>query len=192
LALTPNERISITIVVRNVPTSRFKESEGEFRHLHLVNKTGGHSFVSELSSFEVRSSSTRRSGILHISSLKTRASEMLSKSTSEGFGIDNASRDTAKRSTSNVTGEGLTTAGEPAAVQALTETKSVNNFVHNADHVLFVEESIRSGSNVSRTDDSLTNDGSLGTRSLSASRGTGNVVAGAIGFYQQNPISINT
>jgi len=192
LALTPNERISITSVVRNVPTSRFKESEGEFGYLHLVDKAGGHGFVSELSSFEVRSSSTRRSGIFHVSSLETRASEMLSKSTSEGFSIDNASRDTAKRSRSNVTGEGLTTASEPAAIQALTETKSVNNFMHNADHVLFVEKSIRSGTNVFGTDDSLTNDRSLGTRSFSASRGTGNVITGVISFNQQNPISIYT
>jgi len=88
---------------------------------------------------------------------------MLSKSTSEGLSIDNASRDTAKRSRSNVTGEGLTTASEPAAIQALTETKSVNNFVHNADHLSFVVHRFSSGSHEFSTDDSLTNDGSLGT-----------------------------
>jgi len=113
--LTPEVRISIA-VVRNVPTSRFKDSKGEFGHLHLDNKTGGHSFVSELSSFEVRTGSTRRSGVLHVSSLEARASEMLSKSAGEGFSIDDASSDTIKFSRSDVTGESLTTAGEPVAV----------------------------------------------------------------------------
>jgi len=58
LSLTPVERISIA-VVSNVPTSRFEEGEGELRHLHLIDKTRGHSFISELSSFEVGASGTR-------------------------------------------------------------------------------------------------------------------------------------
>jgi len=97
LTLTPVERISIA-VVRNVPTSRFKESEGEFGHLHLDDKTGGHGFVGELSSFEVRSGSTRRSGILHVSTLERRASEVLSKSAGKGLSIDDSSGITIKSS----------------------------------------------------------------------------------------------
>jgi len=57
LSLTPEERISIA-VVSNIPTSRFEESEGEFGNLHLDNEARGHSFVGELSSFEVGTSST--------------------------------------------------------------------------------------------------------------------------------------
>jgi hypothetical protein len=64
----------------------------------------------------VRTGSTRRSGVLHISSLEARASEMLSKSAGEGFSIDDASSDTIKFSRSYVTGESLTAAGEPVAV----------------------------------------------------------------------------
>jgi hypothetical protein len=116
LSLTPVVRISITIVVRNEPTSRLEDSKGEFGQLHLDDETGGHSFVSELPSFEVRSSSSRRSGILHVSSLEIRAAEVLSKSASEGFSIDNASSDTVKTGRSNVTGEGLTAASEPVSI----------------------------------------------------------------------------
>jgi len=161
--LTPVVRISITIVVRNKPTSRLKDSKREFGNLHLGDQTGGHSFVSELSSFEVRSSSSRRSGILHVSSLKSRATEMLSKSASERFSIEDASSDTVKRSSGNVTSEDLTAAREPMRIQTLTETKSVNDLVHNADHLSFVIKRFSSGSEVSGTDDSLTNDRSLGT-----------------------------
>jgi len=191
LSLTPVERISET-VVRNVPTSRFKESEGEFGHLHLDDKTGGHSFVSEVSSFEVRSSGTRRSGILHISTLERRASEMLSESAGKGFGIDDASCDTTKRSSGNVTSELLTGAGEPVSIQSLTETESVDNFVHNADHLSFVVKDVSTGSEVSGTDGNLTNDGSTSARSLGAGLSTGNVIAGGIGFYHEEPISSNT
>jgi hypothetical protein len=88
---------------------------------------------------------------------------MLSKSASEGLSIDDASSDTIKRSSSNVTGEGLTAAREPVSIQTLTETKSVNDFVHNADHLSFVVKRFSSGSEISGTDDSLTNDRSLGT-----------------------------
>jgi len=88
---------------------------------------------------------------------------VLSKSASEGFSIDDASSDTVKRSRGNVSGEGLTAASEPMSVQSLTETKSMDNFVHNADHLSFVGKRISSGSEILGTDDSLTNDGSLGT-----------------------------
>jgi len=163
LALTPVVGISITIVVRNEPTSRFKDSKGEFGNLHLGDETGSHSFVSELSSFEVRSGSSRRSGILHVSSLERRATEMLSKSASEGLSIDNASSHTIKTGRSNVSGEGFTATSEPVSIQSLTETKSVDNFMYNADHLSFVIHGFSSGSEEFSTDDSLTNDGSLGT-----------------------------
>jgi len=57
LSLTPEERISIA-VVSNIPTSGFEESKSEFGDLHLDNETGSHGFISELSSFEMGSSST--------------------------------------------------------------------------------------------------------------------------------------
>jgi len=88
---------------------------------------------------------------------------VLSKSASERFSIDDASSDTVKTGRSNMTGEGLTAASEPMGIQSLTETKSVDNFVHNTDHLSFVAKRISSGSEISSTDDSLSNDGSLGT-----------------------------
>jgi len=137
LSLTPEERISIA-VVSNIPTSGFEESKGEFGNLHLDNETGGHSFIGELSSFEVRSSSTRRSGVFHVGTLERRAAEMLSKSASKGFSIDDASFDTTESSASDVTSELPTTACEPVRVQTLAETKSMDDLVHDADHLLFM------------------------------------------------------
>jgi len=64
-----------------------------------------------------------------------------------------------------MTSEGSTAASEPLRVQALTETKSVDNFVHNADHLSFVGKNIRSGREISGTDGNLTDEGSLGARS---------------------------
>jgi hypothetical protein len=185
------ERISI-LVVRNVPTSRFKESEGEFRHLHLVDETRSHSFKSKLSSFEVRSSSTRRSGVLHVSSLETGATEVLSKSTSKGFSVDNTSSGTIKLSRSNVTSKFSTAAIEPGAVQTLAETKSMDNFVHNTDHVLFVVKNIRSGLDVLHTDLNVTNNRSSRSRSSRTSSSTGNIIAVSVSFDHEDPISINT
>jgi len=192
LSLTPGKVISITIVVRNVPTSRFKESKGEFRELHLINETGSHSFESELSSFEVRSHSTRRSGILHISSLESRTSEVGSKSAGKRLSIDDSSSGTTKSSRGNVTSKGLAAASQPTTVQALAESESMNNFVHNADHVLFMQQGISSGLDVGRTDDSLTYEGSVGSRSDIARYSTGDITAGAIGFYHEEPISVDT
>jgi len=80
LTLTPGERIRITIVVRNVPTSRFEDGKSEFGGLHLVNKSGSHDFVGELSSFKVRTSGTRGTRVFHISTLEIRTSEVLSES----------------------------------------------------------------------------------------------------------------
>jgi len=105
----------------------------------LGDKTGSHTFISELSSFEVRSSSTRRTGVFHVSTLKSRATEMLSKSTGKRFSIDDLSGSTTESSRGNVTSEGLTTGSKPLAVQTVTETESVNDLMHDADHVLFVQ-----------------------------------------------------
>jgi len=88
---------------------------------------------------------------------------MLSKSASKGFSIDDASGDTVKGSLGDVTSKSPTAAGEPVRVQALAETESMDNFVHNADHLSFVVHRFSSGSHEFSTDDSLTNDGSLGT-----------------------------
>jgi len=106
--------------------------------LHLGDKAGSHNFESELSSFEVRTSSTRGTTVLHISTLKSRATEVLSKSASKGFNIDNNSSSTIKSSGLDMTSEGATAAGEPFAVQTLGETESVDNLVHDADHLLFM------------------------------------------------------
>jgi len=62
-----------------------------------------------------------------------------------------------------VTGEGLTAASEPMSIQSLTETESMDDFVHNTDHLSFVVHWFSSRSDVFGTDDSFTNDRSLGT-----------------------------
>jgi len=137
LSLTPDERISIA-VVGNIPTSRFEEGKSELGHLHLDNETGSHGFIGELSSFEVRSSSTGRSSIFHVGTLEIRATKVGSELASKRFSIDDAGRDTIKSSSSDMASELLTTTGEPVGVKTFTETESMNNFVHNADHVLFM------------------------------------------------------
>jgi len=104
----------------------------------LGDKTGSHTFKGELSSFEVRASSTRRTGVFHVSTLERRTSEVLSKSASKGFGIDDNSSSTTETSGSNVAGEGLTAASEPSGEQTLGETESVDDLVHDADDVLFM------------------------------------------------------
>jgi len=185
------ERISVA-VVRNVPTSRFKESEGEFRELHLDDKTGSHTFEGELSSFEVRSSGTGRSSVLHISTLESRTAEVSSKSAGKRFSIDDSSGHAIKSSRSDVTGESLTTAGQPLSVKTLAETKSMDNFVHDADHLLFMQKDVSGGLDVGSTDDSLADKGSLGASGGVTVGGTSNVVTGSIGFYKENPISVDT
>jgi len=90
---------------------------------------------------------------------------MLSKSASKRLSIDDSGSSTIESGTGDMTSESLTAAGEPVSVQALAETESVNNFMHNADHLSFVVKDISTGSDVFGTDDNLTNDGSLGTRS---------------------------
>jgi len=106
------ERISIA-VVSSIPTSGFEESKGEFGNLHLDNETGGHSFIGELSSFEVRSSSTRRSGVFHVGTLERRATIMLSKLAGKRFSIDNTGSNTTEFSRSNVTSKLLATSSQP-------------------------------------------------------------------------------
>jgi len=90
---------------------------------------------------------------------------MLSKSASKGFSIDDASFDTTESSASDVTSELPTTACEPVRVQTLAETESVDNFMHNTDHLSFVVKDIGTGSEISSTESNLTSNGSTGTRS---------------------------
>jgi len=191
LSFSEVEFISV-VVVGNVPTGRFEESKGELGSLHLVDKTGSHDFEGELSSFEVRSSGTGTTTVFHVSTLKSRASEEASKSGGKRRGVDDYGSSTIKSSRSDVTGESLTTASQPLAVQTLGETESVDNLMHDTDHVLFVEEDIRSGSHVVSRDGSLTNKGSLGTRSQRAGNGTGNVVTGRVNGKEVDVISSNT
>jgi hypothetical protein len=109
------ERIGIA-VVSNIPTSRFKESEGKLRHLHLVDQTRGHGFVGELSSLEVGTGSTRRSGVFHVGTLESRAAEVLSESASKRLNVEDSGTDTSESGRSDVPSEGLSTASEPARV----------------------------------------------------------------------------
>jgi hypothetical protein len=133
LSLTPVVRISI-VVVRNVPTGGFEEGKSNLRDLHLVNETRSHSFVSELSSFEVRSGSTRGTSIFHIGTLKTRTTKVRSKLASKGFSTDDTSLNTIEGGIRNNVTELLTARVEPVAVETLAETESMDDFVHNADH----------------------------------------------------------
>jgi len=158
----------------------------------LGNETGSHHLVGELSSFEVGTSGTGGAGVLHVSTLEGRATEMLSQSTGKRFSVDNSSGGTIKLSRGDVTGEGSTAASKPVAVQALRETKGMDDLVHDADHLLFVEKDIGSGLHVVSTDDSLTDKGSLGARGQGARDGTGDVAAGRVELNHEEPISVNT
>jgi len=88
---------------------------------------------------------------------------MGSKSASKRLSIDDSSSDTAKRSRGDMTSEGSTTASQPVLVQRLAETKSMDDFVHDADHVLLMLHGISSGLDVCSTDGSSSNERSLGT-----------------------------
>jgi hypothetical protein len=68
----------------------------------------------------------------------------------------------------------------------------MDNFMHNTDHLSFMSQDVSSGSEVSSTDGSLTNNGSTGARSSGASGCTGNIGARSIGLYYKDPISIYT
>lgn len=68
----------------------------------------------------------------------------------------------------------------------------MDNLVHNADHVLLVLKRIGSGTDICSTDDSLTNNGSSGSGSLGASSSLGNEITGRLGFYQEDPVSVDT
>jgi len=162
LSLTPVVRISV-VVVRNVPTSGFEESKSNFGDLHLTNETRGHSFVGELSSLEMRSSSTGGTSVLHISTLKSRAAEVRSKLASKGFSIKDTSANTIESGIRDDVTELLTVRVEPVTVESLTETEGVNDFVHNADHLSFVVQDISGGGKISSTDGSLTNKRSSST-----------------------------
>jgi hypothetical protein len=117
---------------------------------------------------------------------------VISKLGGKRFSIDNSSTDTIKSSRSNMTSEGLTTASEPVRVQSITETESMDYFVHNADHLSFMSQDISSGGKVSSTDGSLTNNGSTRARSSGASGGTGNIRTRSISLNYIDPISVDT
>lgn len=191
LSLTPVVRISI-VVIGNVPTSGFEESESKFGNLHLTNETRGHSFVSELSSLEVRSSSTGGTSVLHVSTLKSRAAEVRSKLASKGFSTNNTSLDTIESGIRDDVTELLTARVEPVTIKSLTETEGMDDFVHNADHLSFVIQDISSGGKISSTDDSLTDKGSTSARSSGTGGSTSNIGTGSISSDDVDPISVNT
>jgi len=150
-------------VVSNIPASGFEDTKSELRELHLVHETGGHTFVSILSSFEVGTSSTRRTSIFHVSTLKARATEVASDHRGKRFSIDNNSSCAIKNSRFNMTSEGSTVAIEPVMVQAVTETKSMDNFMHDTDHVSFMQENITSRFQIFSTDGGMTDKRSIGS-----------------------------
>jgi len=115
-----------------------------------------------------------------------------SKLTSKGFSIDDASSNATKSSTSDVTSEDLTTASQPTRVQSLTETKTVDNFMHDTDHVLLMSQDISGSRDVVGTDNSFTNNRSLSTRGLSAGGSTGNIITRRDNFDNEDPVSIDT
>jgi len=158
----------------------------------LTDQTGSHDFISELSSLEVRTSGTRRTRVFHVSTLESRTSEVLSESGGKRLSIDDYSSGTTKASRLDVTSEGLTAASEPFAVQTLGETESMDNLVHDADHLLFVQHGIGGYLHVGSTDGDSTYKGSLGSGSQRASNSAGDVAAGGISFYQESKISRDT
>jgi len=157
LSLTPVVVVSVA-VVSGVPTTRFKESKSEGRHLHIVDQTGSHDFVSVLSSFEVRASSTRRARVFHVGTLESRAAEMLSELGGKRFSTDDLAGTTTEGSRGDLdTLEVL--------VETVGETKSMDNLMHDTHHVLFVEEDIAGFLQEVSVDLDVTNQRSLGTSS---------------------------
>jgi len=191
LSLSEVELVSV-VVVGDVPTSRFEESKGELRDLHLVDEAGSHDFEGELSSFEVRTSSTRTTSVFHVSTLKSRASEEASKSGGKRRSVDDDSGVTIESSRGDVTGKSSAAASKPFAVQALGETESVDDLMHDTDHVLFVEEDIGGGTHVVSGDGGLTNKGSLGAGGQRAGTSTGDEIAGRTDVEDLDVISSNT
>jgi hypothetical protein len=153
LSLTPVIVISVA-VIRSIPTSTFKESKSERRHLHVVDQTRSHDFVSELSSFEVGTSSTRGTRVFHIGTLKSRATEMLSKLGSKRFNNDNLASSTVKSSRRD--GHTL-----EVLIQTVGESEGMDNFMHNTHHVLFMEKNISGFLEVVSVDSNITNQRSL-------------------------------
>jgi len=137
LTLTPVERISVT-VVGDVPAGTFQESKSELGVDLLIDKTGGHSFVTEMSLFEVRTSSTRATTVFHVSTLKSRATVMLSELRSKGFNVQDKSVSTIELTSASVSLKSLTLRVNELAELALSETKDVEDFMDDADHILFV------------------------------------------------------
>jgi len=86
----------------------------------------------------------------------------------------------------------LTVGIEEVFEQSSDETNSVKDFVHNADHLLFMENGVRGSLHVVRADLSFTHKRSLGSASQRAGSRTGNIGAGRVNLYEVNIISVNT
>jgi len=86
----------------------------------------------------------------------------------------------------------LTVGIEEVFEQSSDETNGVKNFVHNADHLLFMENGVRGSLHVVRADLSFTHKRSLGSASQRAGSRTGNIGAGRVNLYEENEIGVNT
>jgi len=107
--------------------------------LHVVDKTGSHELkTGEDSTFEMVSSSTRSTSVLHVSTLEARATEMVSKHSSQRFSSEDGAGVTSKLGSSNKSTLFLAVGVKERRVQVAGETERVSNFVHHTDHVLLV------------------------------------------------------
>jgi hypothetical protein len=158
----------------------------------LVNKTGSHELVREDLSFEVRTSSSRASAVFHVSTLKSRAAEMLSKHTGKGLNINYSGSTTHKTSGFDMTTKLSTIAVNETTVHTLGKTENVNNFVDHAYHILFVKKDVSSGLNELATDDSTTDKGSVGTRGHREGSRVSYVISRVIDSDNENEIGIDT
>jgi len=174
-------------VVSDVPAGTFEEGEGELGYGLIVDKTRSHGFGAELSSFEVGTSSSRGTGVLHVSTLESRASEMVSESSSEGFSDEDLAGTTAERGG----GDG---GSSEVLVQTGGETEGMGDFVDHADHILFVEKNVAGFLDEGSVDSGKGNGGSLGSSGHEAGHGIGDPTEGTGAFTldDQEEVGVET
>jgi len=141
----------------------------------LVDQTGGHDLEGEDLTLEVRTSSSRASTVFHVGTLKSRATEMVSKSGGKGLNIQDSGGTTVKTGTSDVTRESSSSTAKEILVHMSSKTKSMDKFMHHTYHALFVLKNIGSVRHESSTDSGSTRKRSVGSTGSGAGNGVSNI-----------------
>jgi len=137
-------------------------------------------------------SSTRATSVFHVSTSKTRATEVVSKSRGKRFSINNSVSVGTDLLSQDMTLKSPTIAVEPVRVLTIGPTEGVKDFMHHTQDLLFVKNRVRSSLHVGSTDGSLGHERSLGSTSSGAGTSTGDIAACSLSTNEQNIISIDT